>query len=41
VLTTALHARFASQGAATFAGKIQSAQRKQFGGHAEKPTSDK
>jgi 6-phosphogluconate dehydrogenase len=37
VLTSALHARFASQGAATFAGKVQSAQRKQFGGHAEKP----
>jgi 6-phosphogluconate dehydrogenase len=39
VLTTALHSRFASQGAATFAGKVQSAQRKQFGGHAEKPAS--
>jgi 6-phosphogluconate dehydrogenase len=41
VLTTALQARFASQGAATFAGKVQSAQRKQFGGHAEKPASGK
>jgi 6-phosphogluconate dehydrogenase len=39
VLTTALQSRFASQGAATFAGKVQSAQRKQFGGHAEKPAS--
>ena len=39
VLTTALHSRFASQGAGTFAGKVQSAQRKQFGGHAEKPAS--
>ena len=39
VLTTALQARFASQGAASFAGKVQSAQRKQFGGHAEKPAS--
>jgi 6-phosphogluconate dehydrogenase len=39
VLTTALQARFASQGSATFAGKVQSAQRKQFGGHAEKPAS--
>ena len=35
VLTGALQARFASQGAATFAGKAQSALRKQFGGHAE------
>jgi 6-phosphogluconate dehydrogenase len=39
VLTTALQARFASQGSANFAGKVQSAQRKQFGGHAEKPAS--
>jgi 6-phosphogluconate dehydrogenase len=39
VLTTALQARFTSQGSATFAGKVQSAQRKQFGGHAEKPAS--
>jgi 6-phosphogluconate dehydrogenase len=39
VLSSALQARFASQGAATFAGKVQSAQRKQFGGHAEKPAS--
>jgi 6-phosphogluconate dehydrogenase len=39
VLTSALHSRFASQGAASFAGKVQSAQRKQFGGHAEKPAS--
>ena len=39
VLTTALQARFASQGAALFANKVQSAQRKQFGGHAEKPAS--
>jgi 6-phosphogluconate dehydrogenase len=39
VLTTALQSRFASQGAATFAGKVQSAQRKQFGGHAEKPAA--
>jgi 6-phosphogluconate dehydrogenase len=39
VLASALQARFASQGAATFAGKVQSAQRKQFGGHAEKPVA--
>ncbi len=35
VLTAALQSRFASQGNATFAGKAQSALRKQFGGHAE------
>ena len=35
VLTAALQSRFASQGSATFAGKAQSALRKQFGGHAE------
>jgi 6-phosphogluconate dehydrogenase len=39
VLTAALQSRFASQGAATFANQIQSAQRKQFGGHAEKVAS--
>jgi 6-phosphogluconate dehydrogenase len=39
VLTAALQSRFTSQGAATFANKIQSAQRKQFGGHAEKVAS--
>ncbi|MFI6495858.1 phosphogluconate dehydrogenase (NAD(+)-dependent, decarboxylating) [Nonomuraea typhae] len=36
VLTAALYSRFASQGAAAFAGKVQSAQRKGFGGHEEK-----
>jgi 6-phosphogluconate dehydrogenase len=39
VLTLALQSRFASQGAASFANKVQSAQRKQFGGHAEKLAS--
>ncbi len=39
VLTGALQSRFASQGAATFAGKAQSALRKQFGGHAEMPVA--
>ena len=39
VLTAALQARFASQGRAVFAGKAQSALRKQFGGHAEKPAA--
>jgi len=37
LLTTALYGRFGSRGADLFANKIQSAQRKQFGGHAEKP----
>ena len=37
VLTSALQARFATQGRGLFAGKAQSALRKQFGGHAEKP----
>ena len=36
VLTTALYSRFDSQGNAEFANKIQSAMRKQFGGHDEK-----
>ncbi|HWE36317.1 MAG TPA: decarboxylating 6-phosphogluconate dehydrogenase [Isosphaeraceae bacterium] len=36
VLTTALYERFASRGEATFADKVTSAMRKQFGGHIEK-----
>ena len=36
VLTAALFERFASQGDADFANKLQSAMRKQFGGHIEK-----
>ena len=36
LLTAALYSRFASQGAALFADKVQSAQRKEFGGHQEK-----
>ncbi|MFN2607058.1 MAG: phosphogluconate dehydrogenase (NAD(+)-dependent, decarboxylating) [Acidimicrobiales bacterium] len=39
VLTAALFERFASQGSADFAGRILSAMRKQFGGHAEKPAA--
>ncbi len=35
VLTSSLFSRFASQGNALFADKIQSAQRKEFGGHDE------
>lgn len=36
VLTASLYARFQSQGKGDFSNKIQSAQRKQFGGHDEK-----
>ena len=36
VLTAALFSRFASQGNDEFANKVQSAMRKQFGGHDEK-----
>jgi 6-phosphogluconate dehydrogenase len=39
VLTAALYTRFASQGHAQFSDKLQSAMRKQFGGHAEKGSS--
>ena len=37
VLTAALYERFSSQGEADFLGRILSAMRKEFGGHAEKP----
>jgi len=36
VLTSALFSRFESQGNALFANKLQSAMRKEFGGHDEK-----
>jgi 6-phosphogluconate dehydrogenase len=36
VLAAALYARFASQGHAEFANRVQSAMRKEFGGHLEK-----
>ena len=39
VLSAALYSRFTSQGKATFANKILSAMRYQFGGHKEKPAS--
>ena len=39
VLTTALYARFASQGNAEFANRLLSAMRKEFGGHAEIPSA--
>src|SRR5262249_45111268 len=35
-LTAALYNRFVSQGSGDFANKVQSAMRKQFGGHIEK-----
>jgi 6-phosphogluconate dehydrogenase len=38
VLTTALYSRFASRDLDDYANKILSAMRKQFGGHAEKPS---
>ena len=37
LLTAALYSRFASRGSDLFADKVESAQRKEFGGHAEKP----
>jgi 6-phosphogluconate dehydrogenase len=37
VLTTALYERFSSRGNADFADRILSAQRKEFGGHDERP----
>lgn len=36
LLSIALYSRFASRGADSFANKVQSAQRQQFGGHLEK-----
>jgi 6-phosphogluconate dehydrogenase len=38
VLSAALYERFTSRGEALFADKVLSAMRKQFGGHAEKPS---
>jgi 6-phosphogluconate dehydrogenase len=38
VLLTALTSRFESQGSGQFANKVLSAMRKEFGGHAEKPS---
>jgi 6-phosphogluconate dehydrogenase len=39
VLSAALYSRFASRGLDDFAGKVQSAMRKGFGGHDEKPAA--
>ena len=36
VISTALYERFASRGDFDFAGKVLSAMRSEFGGHAEK-----
>ena len=41
VLSTALFSRFTSRGEADFASKVLSAMRKEFGGHAERPTEVK
>ncbi len=41
VLTAALYARFASRDLDHFGNQVQSAMRKQFGGHDEKPAGDK
>jgi len=38
VLTTALYTRFRSREQESFAEKVLSALRKQFGGHTERPT---
>ena len=40
VLTAALYERFSSRGEGTYANKVLSAMRKQFGGHAEQAQSD-
>jgi 6-phosphogluconate dehydrogenase len=37
VLSAALYARFSSRGDADFANRVQSAMRREFGGHVEKP----
>jgi 6-phosphogluconate dehydrogenase len=39
VLSAALYSRFSSRGEADYGDKILSAMRKQFGGHAEKPSA--
>ncbi len=39
VLTTALFSRFSSRGLGDFADRVLSAQRKEFGGHQEKPAA--
>ncbi|WP_217915112.1 phosphogluconate dehydrogenase (NAD(+)-dependent, decarboxylating) [Miltoncostaea marina] len=41
VLTAALYERFSSRGEADFAGRVLSAMRKQFGGHAETPAGER
>jgi 6-phosphogluconate dehydrogenase len=41
VLSAALYERFSSRGEDEFADKLLSALRYQFGGHLEKPASEK
>ena len=41
VISAALYERFASRGDAEYAGKVLSAMRKEFGGHAEQPASER
>jgi 6-phosphogluconate dehydrogenase len=41
VLSAALYERFSSRGEGEFAGKVLSALRSEFGGHAEKPGGDR
>ncbi len=38
VITASLYQRFESRGLGEFSGKILSAMRSEFGGHAEKPS---
>jgi 6-phosphogluconate dehydrogenase len=40
VLTAAVYERFSSRGEGTYANKVLSAMRKQFGGHVEVPSGD-
>jgi 6-phosphogluconate dehydrogenase len=39
VLSASLFSRFSSRGEADYGDKLLSAMRKQFGGHAEKPSA--
>jgi 6-phosphogluconate dehydrogenase len=39
-LSAALYARFGSRGQADFANRVQSAMRREFGGHAEQAAAE-
>ena len=41
MLTSALYERFESRGLGDFGDRVQSAMRKEFGGHDEKPVEEK